>query len=223
MNREEAIARLLEKRPHDKIRVFYYTNFPRIFSQDLKEGRITRLMYDILLWVYENVNWKWCRVERASAEIIRQDIYPPRCGAPQPSVRTIQRNLKHLDGCGYISLPKHYDLNNNYVIYVHGYVVELGGEKFAVDKRPTITYEALRRKNVATDDAADDERLSQVCRSYDEAMTRACPTCDDSSLYVTGEAVKTIETNKACEAGAAAGIESQSTEEPVELSEEDFR
>src|ERR1700722_17900857 len=114
------------KVPHEDVTETYrYTNLPKHFFDALAAGDITPDMFLVLAWVWNNAGYKTGIAQRASAAMIRDDIWRSRVipEKDRPKLRTVQRILGRLQLCGFIVMPDKYVNNTNYPICACGYVV----------------------------------------------------------------------------------------------------
>jgi hypothetical protein len=149
------------KIPHEDVTDTYrYTNLPWQFFYDRENGKITPRMFDVLAWIWRHTGFYSGIADRASAGMILADLWPSKKG--RPDVATIQRDLRTLDLCGYITLPKTYLHDVNYPITAHGYVVGSAGRKIAPRPKATIGYRDVR-KGCAAPSA---EPLRNLCGTF---------------------------------------------------------
>jgi hypothetical protein len=201
------------KIPHEDVTGTYrYTNLPKHFFEALAAGDITLDMFLVLAWVWNQAGYKTGIAKRASAAMIRDDVWSPRVTPEKgrPKLRTVRRILQRLQLCGFIFVPKKYINDTNYPICACGYVVsvDLDGDRrrFALRPKPIKSYrEALKGDDRLVDtvfDTPDDTPLTDPCPTHDRPMTDPCPTPvrpPDPSL--SGKQVNQVETGVAGIAG----------------------
>jgi len=163
--------------PHEEVLAYYYVNLPLRFFNDLREGRITITMFLVLAWVWWHAGYRTGVVERASAGMILGDMWPMKKG--RPSLSKVQRAVKLCADCGYISVPKGYNHDENYPITAHGYIVICDEGKIALRPKPTISYrEVLKATAGSFDDEANENRRCDD----DFPNSRSCETKNDENL-----------------------------------------
>jgi hypothetical protein len=132
---------------------FYYTNVPKKFEHDLKNGDITTLMFLCLEWIWSHAGYKNAMTQMTSASRIRNEMFPDRRPQP-PSVRTVERALRCCHDCGYISLPSNYENDESYVVRANNFVVFVRGQDGEEDQRlllypkPTLSRRKMKKGNV---------------------------------------------------------------------------
>ena len=171
---------------------YLYVNLPLRFFQDREAGKITPLMFDCLVWIWQHAGYRTGRVERASAGMILKDLWPNKKG--RPSLSSVQRALKLCERCGYISLPKSYVHDENYPILAHGYVVPFDGRKLALYPKPIKSYKVAKRGCDEPFDGLSAEDVTNTSGTSDDPVPDVSGTSDPSSLCTSGKSTKTSST-----------------------------
>ena len=230
------------KIPHEDVTDTYlYTNLPKHFFERLAAGDITLDMFLVLAWIWNHAGYKTGIARRASAAMIRDDVWSPRVirEKDRPTLRAVRRILRRLQLCGFIATPKDYVNDTNYPICACGFVVSVVVEgvrrKFALRPKPLKSYrEALKGDDRLIDtvfDTPDDTPLTDPSPTHDRPATAPCPAADrppDPSLSckqinqvetgvagvgsVTSQQVQQQQPALRADAAAAAGLHNNSQE-----------
>jgi hypothetical protein len=166
------------KIPHaDVTDTYFYVNLPSQFFHDRASGKITPLMFDCLAWIWEHAGYSTGRTKMTSAGRIQADLWPRKKG--RPSVRSIQRALRILHNCGYITLPKRFLHEESYSIRANNYVVYDGETKLALYPKVTIGYRELKEgsEEAYYDDSCDRVR-AEIGQSSGGVPAELGPSCD---------------------------------------------
>lgn len=146
------------KIPHEDVTdTYFYVNLPLKFFHDRATGKITPLMFDCLAWIWEHAGYYTGRTKMTSAGRIQADLWPKKKG--RPSVRSIQRALRSLHNCGYITLPKRFLHEESYSIRANNYVIYDDEKKMALYPKVTIGHRELKK---GSEEAYYDDSCDQV-------------------------------------------------------------
>jgi hypothetical protein len=134
---------------------YFYVNLPSQFFHDRASGKITPLMFDCLAWIWEHAGYSTGRTKMTSAGRIQADLWPRKKG--RPSVRSIQRALRILHHCGYITLPMRFLHEESYSIRANNYVIYDNERKLALYPKVTIGCRELKEgsEEAYYDDSCD--------------------------------------------------------------------
>ena len=164
---------------------YRYTNLPQKFFDDRRAGRITPMMFEILTWVWNQAGYYTGRVDRASASMILEDLWPQKKG--RPSLSTVQRAVLQCAKCGYIRVPTEYRSDENYPIFALGYVVGCDEASIALRPHPIVSYRDALKGHAAPCAVGSADDVTNLCGTSAEHVTRKCATCDDSLLSISDE------------------------------------
>jgi len=116
-----------------------YTAFPNQLFDDLVQGKIDNMMFNILIWLYRRANWKSGIAVRASSQQIRAELWGGWTYEKNPpSERTIQEKLRRLVQMGYIVSHHTAGRRGTYSISINNYpALTPAGEEITL--RPTET------------------------------------------------------------------------------------
>src|SRR5208282_5274561 len=116
-----------------------YTAFPNQLFDDLVQGKIDNMMFNILIWLYRRANWKSGIAVRASSQQIRAELWGGWTYEKNPpSERTIQEKLRRLVQMGYIVSHHTAGRRGTYSISINNYpALTPSGEEIIL--RPTVT------------------------------------------------------------------------------------
>jgi len=116
-----------------------YTAFPNQLFDDLVQGKIDNMMFNILVWLYRRANWKSGIAVRASSQQIRAELWGGWTYEKNPpSERTVQEKLRRLADMGYIVSHHTAGRRGTYSISINNYpALTPAGEEIIL--RPTIT------------------------------------------------------------------------------------
>lgn len=145
-----------------------YTAFPNHLFDDLIQGKIDNMMFNVLVWLYRRANWKNGIAVRASSQQIRAELWGGWTYEKNPpSERTIQEKLRRLVEMGYIVSHHMAGRRGTYSISINNYpALTPAGEEIIL--RPT---ETKSLDEVLAASCGDDDGESSAESSCDPAVS----------------------------------------------------
>jgi hypothetical protein len=171
-----------------------YTNIPGQIVEDLREGKITNKMFNVLFWLYSRANFKTGLVRMASSKRVLNEMWVDENEDDRPSLRTIQEILYKLRMCGYITSLRTPHAKGSYVVMIHNYPAQKKDEDGALidvvlNPKETTDWHDLPKTRCAEEidsecaEASADvaQTLRRECAEA-SAYTSLSPDAPDSSL-----------------------------------------
>ncbi len=173
-----------------------YTNIPNWMFEDLLEGKLNNKQFLILCWLRRRANWSTGITSGVSAVRIIAEMWPDELeGRQRPSERTIQRELKRLRQCGYITSFHVLGQKRSYKIMLHNYVALNDGEEVILNPKDTTDYRDLPSTCEGDDDGDSSGDVTVTCRGRDgdsSAYTLDSLASLDSSDSLKGKVSKSV-------------------------------
>jgi hypothetical protein len=168
-----------------------YTNIPGWLTNDLREGKITNKMFNVMFWLFSRANFKTGIVRMTSAKRILDEQWADDYEDDRPSKRTIQEALYRLDKCGYIASHYVKGQRGSYAVTINNYSALVKGVDGALTETLLNPTDTLDWRDLPKARCADNEVADCADASADAALTPR-RGCAEASAYTLISAVSSL-------------------------------
>lgn len=177
-----------------KVTEHYHARIPESLYEDLRHGKLTKMMFDVMSYLHRRADWRSGVADRVAASTILREMFGNEYH--KPSIKVVRRAISLLNGCGYIRSRRIQGSHDNYAVVINNYVIERDRdgvrEKWMINLSETKGWKEVRKRRVREDvpdaypdaspdsdpDASPSTNLSPISN---ESLTSLPPVSDEVS------------------------------------------